>query len=338
MMYHLRRIFSVLCLLVMSSGYAGCLDASQLRGVNLSGAEFNSKNLPGLLHKNYVYPSRNDLAYFKAAGMNVIRLPFRWERLQRQTFAPLDPGELVQMRRIVGWATELNLCVILDLHNYGAYFGRPIGSAEVPTAAFTDVWLRLHQAFGNADTVAFGLMNEPSSITVPQWMTLAQQTVLALRQAQSHHLILVGSGRWSGAHEFAKPFDGVTATDAFRGFIDPGNNLAIELHQYADANYSGTGPQCISAERLEEIMTRVSTWAKKEKKRLFLGEFGVGRSSECLAALQALLASMQDQDIWLGWTYWSAGPWWGNYPLSIQPVNGKDAPQMDVLRRVLEKN
>ncbi|MCB8746899.1 glycoside hydrolase family 5 protein [Rhodoferax sp. U2-2l] len=336
MMRHLRHIFSVLWLLCMSSGYAGCLDAPQLRGVNLSGAEFNSKNLPGLRHKNYTYPSRNDLAYFKAAGMNVIRLPFRWERVQRQTFAPLDPGELAQLRQLVGWATELDMCVILDLHNYGAYFGRPIGSAEVPAAAFADVWLRLHQAFGNPDTTAFGLMNEPSAITVPQWMTLAQHTVLALRRAGSKNLILVGSGRWSGAHEFAKPFDGVTATEAFRSFIDPGHNFAIELHQYTDPNYAGTGSQCISAERLEAIMTGVSAWAKQEKKRLFLGEFGVGRSGECLAALQVLLASMQVQDIWLGWTYWSAGPWWGNYPLSIQPNHGIDAPQMEVLRRYLE--
>jgi hypothetical protein len=31
-------------------------------------------------------------------------------------------------------------------------------------------------------------------------------------------------------------------------------------------------------------------------------------------------------------TYWSAGPRWGTYPLSVQPVNGADRPQMAVLQ------
>ncbi|HEU5016940.1 MAG TPA: hypothetical protein VFT69_03095, partial [Pseudolabrys sp.] len=30
-------------------------------------------------------------------------------------------------------------------------------------------------------------------------------------------------------------------------------------------------------------------------------------------------------------TYWAGGPWWGDYKLSIEPENGHDAPQMQVL-------
>jgi len=33
----------------------------------------------------------------------------------------------------------------------------------------------------------------------------------------------------------------------------------------------------------------------------------------------------------IGGTYWAAGPWWGNYPLSVEPRNGQDRPQMAVL-------
>jgi hypothetical protein len=33
----------------------------------------------------------------------------------------------------------------------------------------------------------------------------------------------------------------------------------------------------------------------------------------------------------MGGTYWAAGPWWGNYPLSVEPRNGQDRPQMAVL-------
>jgi len=33
----------------------------------------------------------------------------------------------------------------------------------------------------------------------------------------------------------------------------------------------------------------------------------------------------------LGGTSWAAGPWWGNYALSVEPRNGQDRPQMAVL-------
>ena len=88
-------------------------------------------------------------------------------------------------------------------------------------------------------------------------------------------------------------------------------------------------------------MADITQWAKQEKKRVFLGEFGVSPSPDCMLALQALLESMQDKEAWLGWTYWSAGPWWGNYPFSIQPTNSvnagstRDTAQASVLRSFL---
>ena len=318
------------------SAQAGCLD-QRLLGVNLSGAEFAHERLPGVVNKDYVYPTHKDLVYFRGLGMNMVRVPFRWERIQRQANAPLDSSELEQLRRVVTWAKELNLCVLLDLHNYGSFNGRVVGSAELPAAAFIDVWLRLHQAFDDPSATAFGLMNEPAEMSVPQWMKIAQQTVLALRKAGARNLLLVGSGRWSGAHEWEKTYDGVSAANEFRKFTDPLNNFAIELHQYADPNYSGTGTACIDATRIRDIMAQVTTWSKQEKKRFFLGEFGVAASAECLATLRTLVESMQDGEAWLGWTYWTAGPWWGSYPFSIEPGEGPEAPQLSVLRSFLPK-
>ena len=89
------------------------------------------------LNKDYVYPSRKDLAIFRGLGMNVIRVPFRWERIQRQLNAPLDPSELEQLRRVVSWAKELDLCVLLDLHNYGTFNGRAVGSTSASMLVHT---------------------------------------------------------------------------------------------------------------------------------------------------------------------------------------------------------
>jgi len=32
-------------------------------------------------------------------------------------------------------------------------------------------------------------------------------------------------------------------------------------------------------------------------------------------------------------TYWAAGPWWGKYRLAVEPINGKDRPQMKILEK-----
>jgi endoglucanase len=40
-------------------------------------------------------------------------------------------------------------------------------------------------------------------------------------------------------------------------------------------------------------------------------------------------------DVWQGATYWAGGPWWGDYMYSIEPINGHDRPQMDILQHYL---
>ena len=56
----------------------------QYTGVNISGGEFNDQSLPGEYARDYIYPEPATVAYFATKGMNIIRVPVRWERLQHQ--------------------------------------------------------------------------------------------------------------------------------------------------------------------------------------------------------------------------------------------------------------
>ena len=88
---HLALSLPLLVLLTVSAAHATtCLSAARLTGVNIAGAEFNSKRLPGVIFKDYTYPKDSELAYIAAQGANVIRLPFRWERLQPEANKPLN--------------------------------------------------------------------------------------------------------------------------------------------------------------------------------------------------------------------------------------------------------
>ena len=52
------------------------------RGVSLAGAEFGEGKLPGIHGQDYIYPASDSVGYYQRKGMNLIRLPFLWERLQ----------------------------------------------------------------------------------------------------------------------------------------------------------------------------------------------------------------------------------------------------------------
>src|SRR3569833_2376521 len=129
-----------------------------LTGVNVAGAVFNGKTLPGVAGKDYFYPKPETLVHFASEGMNVIRLPFRWERIQPQLNGELAAAEYRRLAGVVHQATAKKLYVILDVHNYAAYQNKPIGSPDVPVAAFADLWKRLAGKFRKETQVGFGLL------------------------------------------------------------------------------------------------------------------------------------------------------------------------------------
>ncbi len=100
-----------------------------VRGVTLAGAEFGvspDRDWPGVHGTDYVYPHtvpgyESVLAYYAARGVDVIRLPFRWERLQPELFTAFDSAELDLLRGFVDAASAQGMRVILDPHNFGRY-------------------------------------------------------------------------------------------------------------------------------------------------------------------------------------------------------------------------
>src|SRR3954454_21966496 len=90
--------------------------APLLCGVNLAGADFGA--LPGLHGREYLYPPSDNIAAYARQGFRVIRLPFKWERLQPDLGAPFEAGEQDRLVRTVQAALTFDLHAILDPHNY----------------------------------------------------------------------------------------------------------------------------------------------------------------------------------------------------------------------------
>jgi endoglucanase len=295
-------------------------------GVNLACGEFGKT--PGTFNKNYTYPGPKQFGYLQRKGITVARLPFKWERLQRELMSPLDAEELRRLDDVVEHARASGVSLLLDLHNYARYDGKLIGTTDVPNRAFADFWRRLASHYKDETAVcAYGIMNEPHD-TNGLWPAAAQAAVDAIRSVDTVHTIAACGDGWSGGHSWKR----VNA-----GFLlnDPTGRLVYEAHQYFDHDSSGTyklgydangAHPAIGAERLRPF----AEWLKEHDARGFIGEFGVpDDDARWLVVLDGFIAAMKENGI--GRTYWAAGPWWGKYPLSVEPRDGKDRPQMAVI-------
>lgn len=220
-------------------------------GVNLAGLEFStdgefSSANPGEIDVDFFVEPLPSLEYLSSVGISSIRLPFRWERIQPVLHERLDRKSVLHLRWLLDAADDVDIDVILDLHNYGFYITESgplqLGTPALPADSLIDVWSRIDDEFGDHHAVsAYGLMNEPSNFEVGErttteaelWETISAQTLEGLRSnGVSQHLLVAGYdwsslSRWSENHP--------------TGWIDdPENNFRYEAHHYWDSDASGT--------------------------------------------------------------------------------------------------
>ncbi|PTX98427.1 cellulase family glycosylhydrolase [Opitutus sp. ER46] len=316
---------------------------SQLFGINAAGGEFGDltpTKMPGVLYTDYAYPTNADIDYYKARGFQLIRVPFRWERIQRALNVPLHDPDLAELDRVLDQADKRGLRVILDLHNYGRRYepttdtSYVIGSAEAPRAAYADLWQRLATHFqGRACLWAYGIMNEPHGQGEYTWKDTAQVAVDAIRSVDAAHTILIPGEFFSNAWYWN------TYSADLIGIVDPANNLVFEAHQYFDDNHSGKYDQTYDGEGATatigvERVTPFVNWCQANNVRGFIGEFGVPRTdARWNVTLQNFMTYLAANGI--GGTYWAAGERWAdNYTLNahIRRADHAESAQMSVLR------
>lgn len=309
----------------------GAAGAQTFKGVNLAGPGFSPDHLPGIYGQDYIFPSNAEITYFTSHGMNIFRLSILWERLQPKLNGPLNADEISRINSFVAESNAHGASVIIDLHNYGSYRGVSIADSPSLKAGFADVWARLAQQFGRNGKVLFGLMNEPQIATPQDWRAEVQGAIDAIRKTGAINRVLVSGTKWDGAEAFP-----AVSGDTLGALNDPKHRLIFEVHQYFDQDSSGTSDICIDETQALARLAPFTEWLRQTGRQGFLGEFGLSRRPECLVELNFVVDYLRkNADVWLGWTYWAAGPAWGDYIFTIEPDNGVDRPQMLVLEKYL---
>ncbi|KAG6847477.1 hypothetical protein H0H93_007872, partial [Arthromyces matolae] len=288
-----------------SAGCSGSLTKFKFFGVNQSGAEFGSGNIPtvcmfkrvqaifyqGVLGTDYTWPSPSSIDYFVADGFNTFRVTFLMERLSPPAnglTGAFDSTYLSGLTtasaptQIVNYITNKGAYAVIDPHNYMRYNGNIITSSS----DFSTWWTNLAAQF-----------NEPYGIDATTVYSMMQAAVNAIRASgATSQLILVEGTAWTGAWSWISSGNAA----AFAGLTDPSNNIAIEMHQYLDSDDSGTSDQCVNATIGANRIADATNWLKANNFKGFLGEIGAGSNSVCISAVQSALCAMQQSGgVWI---------------------------------------
>ncbi|OQE90811.1 hypothetical protein PENNAL_c0011G06591 [Penicillium nalgiovense] len=265
------------------------------------------------LGTDYIWPSTSSIQTLRDAGMNIFRIPFAIERLVPGTLtSSMDTTYLASLKSVRIYI--LGGYAVVDPRNFGRYYGNIITS----TSDFAAFWTALASGFSSNDKVIFDTNNEFHSEDQTLVLNLNQAAINAIRAAgaKSQYIFVEGNS-WSGAWTWA------TVNDNMKALTDPQDLIIYEMHQYLDSDGSGTSETCVSSSIGRERVVAATQWLKDNGKRAFLGEFAGGANSVCQSAVTGMLDYLQaNSDVWVGASWWSAGPWWGNYMYSFEPPSG----------------
>lgn len=303
-------------------------------GINMSGGEFGERRVPGVLNKDYIYPDNPlDYAYFAEKNFTVIRLPVKWERIQRKAYGKLHEPDMKEIENILLIAQNNKQKVILELHNYGRYNGIPLRVRDADK--LSDVWKKIAERLADYKAVyGYELMNEPHDLPegTQGWADIAQQVVDDIRTVDTKRTLFIPGYQWQNAKEWSKKNPTLDITD-------PAKNMMYTAHIYFDSDLTGTYKKgydedmrytMVGAEESQDFRK----WLEEKNAYGMFTEFGVpGDDPKWLAVVSAFLSDVEEDHRIKGVYWWSAGPWWGEYPMSLTPDGNGDKPQMRVLEQ-----
>ena len=175
-----------------------------------------------------------------------------------------------------------------------------------------------------------------------EYHEMDQELVLNLNQAAidgirasgaTKQWIFAEGNSWSGAWTW------VEVNDNLKALKDPSDKLAYEMHQYLDADGSGTAETCVSETIGTERLQAATKWLRENNKVGVIGEFAGGVNDVCKKALTGFLDTLVDnEEVWKGAIWWAAGPWWADYMFNMEPEQGPGyAGMFDLLKGYMGK-
>ncbi|KAF2471899.1 glycoside hydrolase family 5 protein [Lindgomyces ingoldianus] len=302
--------------------YAGVAESSGEFGV-YSQTKQKGFGLPGRFGVDYSFIDKKGIdVYVDQNKVNLFRIAFLLERMCPLSYglgAKFNETHFDYFKEAVDYVTKTKgAYCILDPHNYmryndpsqqpmtGSIIGDTSDKTAATTAQFGAFWGELAGRFKDNEKVIFGLMNEPHDMKTSLVIQNNQAAIDGIRKAGAKQLILAPGNSWTGGHSWTEGSDPSTQLTQLK---DPESNTAFDIHEYLDSDFSGSHAAC--AQSVTKL-SGVTSWLKQNNYKAMITEFGGSNTTQCASMLTDFIKYMDANDVYIGWTAWAAGPFWGS--------------------------
>ncbi|MCE1247547.1 MAG: glycoside hydrolase family 5 protein [Firmicutes bacterium] len=237
------------------------------------------------------YITKDDIKLIKKMGCNSIRIPFNYRILNPENYPDVWREQGFRLLdRVIGWAKEEGLYVILDMHGApGGQTGENIDDgwsypwlfvSRVSQDRTIKIWRKIAERYKDNTTVlGYELLNEPIpnfegyDKLNPELEPLYKRITASIREIDKNHIIILGGAQWNTNFTvFGKPFD---------------NKLIYTFHHYW-------------ADPSEASLQKYLDFQKKYNVPLWLGESGEN-NNEWIETYRKSLE--RNQISWCFWPY-----------------------------------
>jgi endoglucanase len=346
----LRLVLKSAIAVVAIAGYVGA--TILYAGVNESGGEFGvfgtpGTGLPGEFGVTYDFITESTVDTFVGTNqINFFRVTFLMERM-----CPVATGlgttfnetYFSEYEDAINYITVTKgAYALIDPHNYMRYndpsdqpnSGSVIGNTTDPKAATTEqfqaFWTELASRFVNNPNVVFGINNEPHDMPTSLILQNDQAAINGIRSTGAQQLILAPGNGFTGGHSWTQVTgeNDDPSSEWLNQLVDPLSNTAIDIHEYLDEDFSGSHDTCTQPG--PSNLAALTTWLQENNLKAIVSEFGGSDDPTCLELVPELINYLAENDEYIGWSAWAAGPFWGTTSPCCGPLVGSLEPgQLD---------
>lgn len=205
----------------------------------------------------------DDLRALRAAGANLVQLSVP---------APTREGNRVHLDRLVDWATEAGLYVIVAFRTAeGRSEGdlsvgekvRTLFESPAQQHAFSRMWRELALDYRKRpNVIGYDLLVEPHDVEIATWTKIAQVAIDAIRSVDPDTAIIVEAPQWANA----------ASLETLTPLV--GEHLAYGVHQYEPYRYTHEAQPTWSAEELAAPFRVIDAFVKRTGAVVIVNEWG----------------------------------------------------------------
>lgn len=283
------------------------------RGVNLGNAlEAPSEGEWGMMIQEEY------LQLIKDAGFSSVRIPVRWNAhaLQEEPFT-IEEYFFERVDKVIGWALERNLQVVLNIHHYNALMEAPAQHRR----RFLAIWRQISGHYrGYPDNLLFEVLNEPHGHLTPGlWNRYLRDAIGMIRETNPNRTLVIGTAPWGGIdglkdlslpHSERNVIVTVHYYEPFR-FTHQNAGWVEGSEAWDGTTWTGTEEQ---KKAVESDFNFVQNWAEQHKRPVFVGEFGAYSAAPRESRerwTKYVRQTMEKRGF--SWAYWEFGAGFGIY-------------------------